>query len=258
VTMASASTARLSALVRKYAAHAPPDFPDIADPVAVLIQSFLLWESSTSLALAAYDRLKTRVVDFNDFRVCLSPEMVDHIGSRYPRAAERCTRLRNALNDLYHREHVVSFTRAQSLGKREARTYVESLTGVTPFVTARLLHLSFDVHGIPVDEQRLRLLVAANVVPAGAPLVEVAGWLARHVKADDVHKTIGALQALTDEAWLKTQKQATRLRTPARTPAASSKSTTGRSPGRTPSKRAASPSLRKTKTKSSRSRKTSA
>lgn len=258
MTLANASTARLNALVRKNASP-PAEFPDAADPVAVLVHSFLLWESTTAQAMAAYERLKSRIVDFNDFRVCLPPEMADHIGSRYPRAVERCQRLRSSLNDLYHREHVVSFARAQALGKREVRAYVESLQGITPFVSARLLQISFGVHGVPLDEQRLGVLISAGVLPAGCPLADAVSWINRHVKADEATRVTAALQALADAIAGKAPKPAVRPRSTARaaTPAKSA-------PSREPSKRAASPTSRKPKPtparppRPTRSRKTSA
>jgi hypothetical protein len=238
VSTISASSGKLNALIRKYAAQAGPPLPDQEDPVAVLIQSYLIWEATTPLALAAYERIRSRVVDFNDFRVCLPPEMVEIIGPRYPFASERCNRLRASLNDLYHREHVVSFARASTMGKRDARAYVESLQSIVPFVSTRLLLISFDVHGVPIDEQRRQMFIAAGVFPAHATLAEIAAWFGRHVKADDALKHMSAMQAMVDEC----AERAPRSRGRAEPRAAK--------PAREPSTRAASPAPRKTAKKS--------
>jgi hypothetical protein len=56
------------------------------DPIATLVMSFLMWESTTDRAEAAYQRILESVVDFNELRVCMPQETVDIIGQRYPLA----------------------------------------------------------------------------------------------------------------------------------------------------------------------------
>src|SRR5688500_18082658 len=56
-----------------------------ADPLAALVVSMLLWDSTTDKAIAAYERLMEGSVDFNDLRVCMPQETIELIGPRYPR-----------------------------------------------------------------------------------------------------------------------------------------------------------------------------
>ncbi|MEX2219126.1 MAG: hypothetical protein WD749_10250 [Phycisphaerales bacterium] len=163
-----------------------------------LVYAFLAWEASASKAGAATKRLHHAVIDYNEMRVCLNDELAAMIGERYPRAHERAARLRSTLNDLYRREHSVKLERAQTLGKREAREYMDSLDGMPPFVSARLSLVALGGHAFPLDERIHQALLEEEAVPAGLPLPDAAGWLERHFRAGE------ALPAyLLIEKWME-------------------------------------------------------
>ncbi len=185
---------RLQSLLRAHASPAPPE-PETGTPdlVELLVHSFLVWEATQAQADAALARIRHATVSFNDFRVSLVNEVVDLIGPRYPRVQERAIRVRAAINDLFRREHSVSLERAAGLSKRDAKTYLESLQGIVPFVSARVSLLGLGVHGVPVDEQTLGALVHHGVLHEETTVVEATGWLQRHISAE---KAIAAHRAL--------------------------------------------------------------
>lgn len=191
----------LKRLLKKIAprkAAAPSDAPP--EPLKVLVESFLLWESTSEKAAAAYKRLMDHCVDFNDLRVCMPHETVNLLGARYPRREERCNRLRAALNDIYRREHAVNLSRLVEMGKRDARKYIDSLEGMSPYIATRVTLLCYDVHGIPVDDQLRDALVAAGVAEPGMDSNELSSWLSRHVKAGDGAIVHAALQQWMERA----------------------------------------------------------
>lgn len=202
--------ARLSAFLESLV----KDYPDGAGEISVLsgvlldpaepvlcefVRSMLLWESTTPKAAAAMKRIESRVVDFNELRVCLARELLEMLGERYPRAAERAQRLRAALNDLYSRAHAVTLEHLTGTGKREAWTYLESLEGVPPYVVARVMLLSLGGHAAPVDGRILQCLVAAGAVEEGTTAEVVAGTLERRVRAGEMVPTYLRLQSAADE-----------------------------------------------------------
>lgn len=189
------------ALLKQAEIPPAPASPDERDAMAVLVFSFLLWESSTPAAVKAYKAIRNRMVDFNEFRVALPREVVGMIGEKYPLADERARRLLAALNDVFHREHTLCFDRFSG-GKREIRKYVESLEGMTPFVAMRLCLISFDTHGIPVDEQLRALLIEREVIGPDSDAVEASNFLARHVKAGEALAAHRMLQGFVDAAAL--------------------------------------------------------
>lgn len=172
--------------------------PESADPLLwQLVYSFLCWESTPSKASAANRRLHAAVVDYNEMRVCLADELVGMIGDRYPRAQERVTRLRSTLNELYRREHAVTLGPAASMGKREARLYLESLEGMPPYAAARLILLAMSGHAFPLDERLHAVLAEEEAVPADLSLADASGWLERQFRAGEA-----APAYLLLEAWM--------------------------------------------------------
>ena len=97
------SEKKLTSLLRKLKKMPPAEPEEFTDAVEVLVKSFLIWDSTTIKASAAYKRLMDQIVDFNDLRVSMPHELVDWIGPRYPMAMERCQRIRAALRHTYHR-----------------------------------------------------------------------------------------------------------------------------------------------------------
>jgi endonuclease III len=226
---------KLAALMKKLPEAETPGFPDQDDPVAVLIQSFMMWEATTEKALSAYASIKDHIVDYNDLRVSLPHEMAGWIGARYPRAEERCQRLRAVLRNIYLREHEASMKSLAAAGKRDIKRYVESLEGVVPYVANRVLLLCFDTHAVPVDEQLRAQLIAAGAVDDSADCAEIAGWLSRQIKAADGQAAHVALQAWIDAGGDKTART-TRKKTTANKTTTKKKTTKKKTAGSARSK----------------------
>jgi hypothetical protein len=170
------------------------------DPIATLLASMLLWESSTDKALAAYARVMENLVDFNDLRVCMPQETVDLVGPRYPRAMERCERLRAVLRSIYLREHAVNLDRLAAAPKREAKKYIDTLEGIVPYAAARVQLLCFDIHAVPVDEQLRAMLLDVQVGDAAVDASSLSTWLTNQIKPEE---GIGAHYAL--QSWVDGQ-----------------------------------------------------
>lgn len=177
----------------------PAILPDQGDPIAVLVQSVLLWQSTTEKAAAAYEKIRKAFVDWNDLRVSMPAEVMEVIGPRYPEAEDRCRRLRAILQGVYRREHVMGFGTAESAGKRSLRKYLEAIEGMVPYVAERMLLVGFGGHGLPVDETLRRHLVVHGIIEETADDAEASAVLLRHVKAADALQVHLALQAWTDE-----------------------------------------------------------
>ena len=83
--------------------------PGADDPIGVLIYSFLLCGSPTSVkASAGWTKLQGSLVDFNELRVCMPAELAEIAGD----TSDLCSgferpRLRASLRDIYNREHGV-------------------------------------------------------------------------------------------------------------------------------------------------------
>ncbi|MBL8963780.1 MAG: hypothetical protein KF787_10530 [Phycisphaeraceae bacterium] len=191
---------RLRARFGPALADDPPNSPSWIDPlVDELIYSCLLWEATTSQARNAFKRLKDAYIDYNELRVGLPEETAAVLGERYPRGEERAARLRAILFDLYQREYAVSLSSQVDGGKRDTRSYLESLDGIPPFVVDRMMLIRFGGHAVPTDERLAALLAANGVLSPSMTAQEAASWLSRQIKAEDAHEVWPLLRAWSDE-----------------------------------------------------------
>jgi endonuclease III len=198
VKNATACAKKLTSLLKKLETPPEADAGVGDDPVAVLVMSFLMWQATSDKAAAAFDRLSDATVDFNDLRVTLPHEIVDLIGPRYPMALERAERLRTVLRDVFMREHAVKLDRLRDVGKRDVKKHIESLDGILPYVAARIMLLSFQVHAVPVDDHLRQLLIEAGAADESADVAELSSWLARQIKAEEGIAAHAKLQAWAD------------------------------------------------------------
>jgi endonuclease III len=190
----------LNALVRSLKSRYLPDAPPPErTALEELVYAYLLWEAPTQKADAAYKRLMHHVVDVNELRVCRPAEIAAVVGKTYPLAEERSMRLKASLHELYLREFAVSLDKCASLSKRDARKYLDTLDGMPPFVSARVMLLRLGGHAIPVDDKLLGRLVARGVVEPDYDCARAEGVLERHVKAEDAVRVHLTLQNWSDD-----------------------------------------------------------
>ena len=190
---------KVGTILRKLSPGKPKKEPDAQDPIGVIVYSFFLWESTTSKASTSWSKLAESLVDFNELRVSMPAELADISGDSSELAHERASRMRAALRDIYNREHDVNLEAVSAMKKAEIRTYIESLDGMVPFVSARVLERCFNVHSIPVDGQLKQLLVESEAVDEQADVDEISAWLTRTVKSDDGDAAHRSFQAWVDK-----------------------------------------------------------
>jgi hypothetical protein len=127
--------------------------PCICPIVARMVESFLIWEASRSRAQRSLEVIASELVDLNELRVCLPSEMIGIVGVRYPRVRERCERLRTSLGAIFERENGLELCALSETSKRDSRAYFDSLPGMVPYVSARVVLLEFGGHAFPVDSR---------------------------------------------------------------------------------------------------------
>ncbi len=198
-------TRKLAALQKRIKRRSRTEVPDPPDPVTQLVIGFLQWNSTRRAAEAAHNRLMDALVDSNDLRVSHSSELVSLIGDNYPQVEERAARIREALNEIFLREHAVSFDSLVGRPKKEVRAYLEGLPGTPPYIAAQVTLLCFGGHAIPVDDKLTELLADAQVVSERSTPAQVAAFLERHIKASDAVAAHLALQAWADSSRRRIQ-----------------------------------------------------
>ena len=191
---------KLAALLKKLQPASEHDLPTGLEPTTQLVLSFLNWETTRKNADAAFEKLMAQLVDINELRVTLEPELAAIIGEDYPLALHRLVRLRETLHAIYRREHDIQMASIADKGKKEQRAYLDSLPAAPSYVTSGVMLLAFGGHAMPVDTKMASLLAREGIVEAGASPQEVEAFLLKHVRADEAVEAYRKLQAWADES----------------------------------------------------------
>jgi endonuclease III len=194
-----ATAQNFAALLNKALSAYKGDDPPPRDPVGQLIVSFLNWNATRSQAEDAFTAIMGIMIDVNDLRVSHPHELIEIIGTDYPAAGARIIRLREALNEVYLREHDIHMHSIAGKGKKEQRAYLDTLPGIAPFIAAQVTLLSFGGHAMPVDEKLTALLISEGCLEEGTTPGEAEAFLVRQVKAGDALEAHLALQAWADK-----------------------------------------------------------
>ena len=206
---AATSTKQLESFVRSVVkSYGPDEAYEAMTPIEEFIFSFLLWNTTTTKANVAQRKFSSDFVDFNELRVTQSEDIADLLGVQYPQREERVQRLLAALNDVYNREHAVALDSLKEMSKRDGRQYLNSISGMTPYVAARVTLVVLGGHATPVDDRMLEAMVEEDLFEDGTTCAEAIGALERVVRASDGLETYQALQAWADDGMPRMSKAA--------------------------------------------------
>lgn len=189
----------ISSFFKRLPAIDVPEDVGPLEPTNELVFSFLLWESTTQRARSAMQRFASAFVDLNELRAARIEDVSEVLGKTYPRGEERAMRLKASLHDIFGKEHEVSLAKAASLGKRDARKYLDGLSGMVPFVAGRVVLLSMGGHAFPLEDRSLEMLIEQGVLEPDTDLAKAVGILERYIKAEEA---LG--QYLAFQAWVET------------------------------------------------------
>jgi endonuclease III len=167
------------------------------DPLRRMAIAILGVGSSDEAAARALERALGSVVDWNEMRVSNAIELSRAIGNSIPHALQRCQQLLAALQSVFLREHRISLERLNSMGRREARQYLEKLDGVDAYAVASVILWSLGGHAIPVNDRLLGALREAELVHPEATREEVQAFLERHIAANDAKRFCLVMQSFT-------------------------------------------------------------
>jgi hypothetical protein len=168
-------------------------------PVAEVIYSQMLCNATSKQADSAYRKIMRACIDWNDLRMNMPRETIELIGVSYPHADDRSRRVRAILRAIYLREHDVKLSSLFEAGKTEAKEYIQTLEGMSHFVSGRVLSLCFGVSAFPIDDRTFNALMNEGLLHDEADIEEAASWLGRQVKAKDVGKVHGSIHAWVEK-----------------------------------------------------------
>ena len=161
------------------------DIPEPTDPFRCLATAVLAEESTEVEAKRAVDRILDTMVDWNEVRVSDGSELNRAAGNTMRQGVRRCQILITALQSVYDSENRLSLDRLKSVGRRDARQFLEGLDGVSEYVVASVLVWSLGGHAIPVNDRLLCALREADLVSPNATRAQIQAFLERHIAASE-------------------------------------------------------------------------
>lgn len=179
--------------LRRAAPKPPLREPD--DPLRRLAIGIFSLGTTDDRGEAAVEKLLSIMVDWNEIRVSSPPELGAVLGNAVPDTVGRCDALVRALRWIYDSENCLSLDRLKSLGRREARQYLEKIEGADEFAAAGVLLWSLNGHAIPVSDPVLAYLKDSDLVHPEASRADVQAFLERHISAQDARDFCMVLQA---------------------------------------------------------------
>jgi hypothetical protein len=172
--------------------------PEIQDVTAELILACLSEYNPENKARAALNKLRNHFVDFNELRVSRSAEVIEVMGKNFQESRPTAERILQLLRQTFTKMNSIDLDSMYQMGKREAKTFFESLEGITPYVVSRVMMRGLDGHAFPVHEPMLKMLRAEEVVNAKAEVDEVQGFLERQITSARIHKVYALLRRHAD------------------------------------------------------------
>ncbi len=158
-----------------------PKIGEPADPLEQLILAVLSEETSPNNARKALNHLLEMMVDVNEVRVSAPREIANAIDFCIPNSHTCAARLAKVLNAVFDSENAVKLDSLPSMGKRDAKRWLEELQGIEPYHVASVMLWSLGGHAIPVNAKLFAALRKEKLVDPDASVAEVQSFLERHI-----------------------------------------------------------------------------
>ncbi len=174
--------------------------PERYDVLSELLLGCLTAQMTESKGRTALGKLRSNFVDYNELRVTRPAEVIEILGKGYGQARESIEQVIVLLRSIYDEQDHLDLEHLKSMGKREAKGFLEQLEGMTPYVLSRVMLRGLEGHAIPLHKQMLEMLRSEEVVEATADEATVQGFLERQISAKKAIKVYALLRRYADSA----------------------------------------------------------
>ncbi|MFA5422235.1 MAG: hypothetical protein WC374_00050 [Phycisphaerae bacterium] len=193
------------------------EYEDITES---LIHAAVLEYMTESVTKAAFKRFEEHFVDSNDMRVSRPEEIVEMLGQEGEDARKVGVSVITILNGIFKRYNTVNLDSLRKLGKRQARTALEKIDGVSRFCVDYCMLTALDSHSVPLTDAMVKYLRGNELVHPEADFEEIEGFLTRQISAANAYEfysllrrqseTKGAAAAVKRKTKTKTKTKSTK------------------------------------------------
>ena len=171
-----------------------------ADVTTELLLACLSEHMTESKTRSAFNKLRSNFVDYNELRVMRPAEVVEILGKGFAQYRPAFGQMVRVLRALFDEQDHLDLEHLKSVGKREARGFLEGLEGTSGYVVSRVMLRALGGHAFPIHKPMLQMLQAEEVVDTAADIATVQGFLERQITSKRIHKVYALLRRYTDVA----------------------------------------------------------
>lgn len=183
--------------------------PDYDDPIEALVYATISENMTLSTAKAAYKRILSHFVDFNDLRVSRPEEVIEVLGSTSPSINKVVQTLKDTLQSIFTKYDRPSLSELKEMGKRPAREVLEKFESISPFVVSYVVLTALKGHAVPLTQKMIAYLKACDDVHPDMEEKEITGFLERQISASNAY-TFYVLLRQASETRKKTANDTTK------------------------------------------------
>ncbi len=164
------------------------------EPVDALVYGILSEDVTEEEAQDRLEEFKANFVNWNDLRVSLEQEILEVLGSDSEEAKVTASRLCGVLGGVFKATNTVTLEPLCKQGKRPARSVLEKMPGVSPFVVDYCMMTALGGHAIPLTSRMVTYLRENELVHAEADEQEIEGFLTRLIPANSGYEFYSLLR----------------------------------------------------------------
>ena len=183
---------------------------EVTDTIIYAIVSSELNEKS---AVAAFKRLASHFVDWNDLRASRSEEILEVLNKDTRATREVAATLVKVLNGIFDQYHTVSLDGLKKAGKRPARQALEKIEGMSRFAVDYCMLTSLKGHAVPLTNKMIEYLKSNDLVDPDADEQQIGGFLAKQIPAKNGYEFYGLLRHESEEGAGRKIKKKTKTKT---------------------------------------------
>jgi endonuclease III len=158
------------------------------DPVDAIVYAIISENMESESAKSIYKKMEGHFVDQNDLRVSREEEIMDVFGGINEEANKTAILLRKALEAILEKYESVGLTKLKEMGKRQAKTELEAIKCLSPFVVNYCFLTSLAGHAIPLTEQMVDFLKDEELVHPESTSQQIEGFLERQISAANAYE----------------------------------------------------------------------
>jgi endonuclease III len=151
--------------------------------VQAIVYGIVSEKFSQAATDAAIKNFSEYFVDLNDLRISRTEEIVENLGFPAAQTLGVPATIQSCLQTIFNQHHKLSLDNIKKLGKRQARSMLEKIDGISSFVVDYCMLVSLGGHTIPLTEKMIEYLKRNDLVDANATYEDIAGFLTKQISA---------------------------------------------------------------------------